>query len=128
MFTRDNSVRGRKWKILALESVEWQCRCPRFFNQQKQCKTEKRCIGKPCALFLNTPNNWHMASTDVVYLLSVADISHINIRYSPLSISILQMNLLLPFQQHIINFFCSTKLMLLFFLTGEVLCRKTWST
>lgn len=23
-----------------------------FFNQQKQCKTEKRCIGKPCALFL----------------------------------------------------------------------------
>lgn len=86
-----------------------------FFNQQKQCKTEKRCIGKPCALFLNTPNNWHMASTDVVYLLSVADISHINIRYSPLSISILQMNLLLPFQQHIINYFCSTKLMLLFF-------------
>ena len=46
-----------------------------------------------------------MASTDVVYLLSVADINHINIRYSPLSISILQMNLLLPFQQHIINFF-----------------------
>lgn len=56
-----------------------------------------------------------MASTDVVYLLSVADINHINIRYSPLSISILQMNLLLPLQQHIINFFCSTKSMLLFF-------------
>lgn len=66
-----------------------------------------------------------MASTDVVYLLSVADINHFNIRYSPFLISILQMNLLLPFQQHIINFFCSTKLMLLFFLTGEVLCRKT---
>ena len=66
-----------------------------------------------------------MASTDVVYLLSISDINDINIRYSPLSISILQMNLLLPFQQHIINFFCSTKLMLLFFLTGEVLCRKT---
>lgn len=46
-----------------------------------------------------------MASTDVVYLLSVADINHFNIRYSPFLISILQMNLLLPFQQHIINFF-----------------------